>query len=31
MLILHSFISSEVVKWKLGTWEVIDRKPTITL
>ena len=22
------FISSEVVKWKLGTWEVIDRKPT---
>lgn len=21
------FISSEVVKWKLGTWEVIDRKP----
>jgi nitrous-oxide reductase len=22
------FISSEVVKWKLDTWEVIDRKPT---
>lgn len=22
------FISSEVVKWKMGTWEVIDRKPT---
>lgn len=22
------FISSEVVKWKLETWEVIDRKPT---
>jgi nitrous-oxide reductase len=22
------FISSEVVQWKLGTWEVIDRKPT---
>ncbi len=22
------FISSEVVKWELGTWEVIDRKPT---
>ena len=22
------FISSEVVKWKLGTWEVVDRKPT---
>lgn len=22
------FISSEVVKWKLGTWQVIDRKPT---
>ncbi|MBT3442292.1 MAG: Sec-dependent nitrous-oxide reductase [Flavobacteriaceae bacterium] len=22
------FITSEVVKWKLGTWEVIDRKPT---
>lgn len=22
------FISSEVVKWKLGTYEVIDRKPT---
>ena len=22
------FISSEVVKWKLGTWEVIDRQPT---
>jgi nitrous-oxide reductase len=22
------FISSELVKWKLGTWEVIDRKPT---
>lgn len=22
------FISSEIVKWKLGTWEVIDRKPT---
>jgi len=21
------FISSEVVKWKLGTWEIIDRKP----
>ncbi|NNM18041.1 MAG: Sec-dependent nitrous-oxide reductase, partial [Croceitalea sp.] len=22
------FISSEVVKWQLGSWEVIDRKPT---
>jgi nitrous-oxide reductase len=22
------FISSEVVKWRLGTWEVVDRKPT---
>ena len=22
------FISSEVVKWQLGTWEVVDRKPT---
>ncbi|MTG98497.1 Sec-dependent nitrous-oxide reductase [Myroides sp. BIT-d1] len=22
------FISSEVVKWKLGTWEIVDRKPT---
>ncbi|UCE93546.1 MAG: Sec-dependent nitrous-oxide reductase [Flavobacteriaceae bacterium] len=22
------FISSEVVKWKLGTWEVLDRKKT---
>ncbi len=22
------FISSEVVKWKIGTWEVVDRKPT---
>jgi nitrous-oxide reductase len=22
------FISSEVVKWKLGTWEVVDRQPT---
>lgn len=22
------FITSEVVKWKLGTWEIIDRKPT---
>jgi nitrous-oxide reductase len=22
------FISSEIVKWKLGTWEIIDRKPT---
>jgi nitrous-oxide reductase len=22
------FISSEVVKWKIGTWEVIDRIPT---
>lgn len=22
------FITSEVVKWKVGTWEVIDRKPT---
>ncbi len=22
------FISSEVVKWKLGTWEIIDRAPT---
>ncbi|GAA4939293.1 Sec-dependent nitrous-oxide reductase [Algibacter agarivorans] len=21
------FISSEVVKWKLGTWEVVDRQP----
>jgi nitrous-oxide reductase len=23
-----AFISSEVVKWKLGTWEVVDRIPT---
>ena len=22
------FISSEVVKWQLGSWEVLDRKPT---
>ena len=22
------FISSEIVKWKLGTWEVVDRMPT---
>lgn len=22
------FISSEVVKWKLGSWEVLDRQPT---
>ena len=22
------FISSEIVKWKLGTWEVIDRQPS---
>ncbi|RRO14992.1 Sec-dependent nitrous-oxide reductase [Flavobacteriaceae bacterium 14752] len=22
------FISSEVVKWKVGTWEVVDRKPS---
>lgn len=22
------FISSEIVKWKLGTWEVVDRIPT---
>lgn len=22
------FISSEVVKWELGTWEVVDRQPT---
>ena len=22
------FISSEIVKWKLGTWEVVDRQPT---
>ncbi len=22
------FVSSEIVKWKLGTWEVVDRKPT---
>ena len=22
------FISSEVVKWKLGTWEIVDRIPT---
>lgn len=22
------FISSEIVKWKVGTWEVLDRKPT---
>jgi nitrous-oxide reductase len=22
------FISSEIVKWKLGTWEVLDRAPT---
>jgi len=23
-----AFISSEIVKWKLGTWEVVDRAPT---
>ncbi len=23
-----AFISSEIVKWKLGTWEVLDRIPT---
>ena len=23
-----AFISSEVVKWKIGTWEVVDRIPT---
>jgi nitrous-oxide reductase len=22
------FITSEIVKWKLGTWEILDRKPT---
>ncbi|MDO5607576.1 MAG: Sec-dependent nitrous-oxide reductase [Capnocytophaga sp.] len=22
------FISSEVVKWKIGTWEIVDRQPT---
>ena len=22
------FISSEIVKWKIGTWEVVDRAPT---
>ena len=22
------FISSEVIKWKLGTWEVVDKAPT---
>lgn len=22
------FISSEVVKWKVGTWEILDRAPT---
>jgi len=22
------FISSEVVKWRLGTWEILDRQPT---
>lgn len=22
------FLSSEIVKWKLGTWEVVDRAPT---
>lgn len=22
------FVSSEIVKWKLGTWEVVDRVPT---
>lgn len=22
------FISSEIVKWKLGTWEIVDRAPT---
>ena len=22
------FLSSEIVKWKLGTWEVVDRQPT---
>src|SRR5690606_26861933 len=22
------FISSEVVKWKVGTWEILDRQPT---
>lgn len=23
-----AFISSEIVKWKIGTWEVVDRIPT---
>jgi nitrous-oxide reductase len=23
-----AFISSEIVKWKIGTWEVVDRVPT---
>lgn len=23
-----AFLSSEIVKWKLGTWEVVDRTPT---
>ena len=23
-----AFISSEIVKWKIGTWEVVDRHPT---
>lgn len=23
-----AFVSSEIVKWKLGTWEVVDRIPT---
>lgn len=23
-----SFLSSEIVKWKIGTWEVVDRIPT---
>jgi len=23
-----AFLSSEIVKWKLGTWEVVDRVPT---
>ena len=27
MDILHAFISSEIVKWKIGTWEVVDRIP----
>ena len=26
-ILCYMFISSEIVKWKLGTWEVLDRMP----